>query len=81
MKQMICSNCGTIGVPKTVTEGSFFIELILWLCFLIPGLIYSIWRLTKRHQACRTCGSKDLMPLNSPMGIKLQNEFRQMSKR
>lgn len=75
MKDLICSRCGTRGQTKTVTRGSFFIELILWLCFLIPGLIYSIWRLTTRHEACRSCGSIEMVPVNSPGGKALLNRF------
>jgi hypothetical protein len=77
MAQLICSSCGTVGTPKTVTKGSILIELFLWLCFLLPGFIYSLWRLTTKHKACRACGASSLVPLDSPMGKKLQNEFRQ----
>lgn len=77
MTQLICPNCGTVGTPKTVTRGSIFIEIILWLCFLVPGVIYSIWRLTTRHKACRACGAPNLVPLSSPVGQKLQHDFKQ----
>jgi hypothetical protein len=70
-KTTICTTCGTQGDGKTVTRGSIFIELILWVCFLIPGLIYSVWRLTTRRKACRACGSSALVPLDSPVGRKM----------
>jgi len=73
MSKLICSNCGTVGSPKTITKGNIFIEIILWLCFLVPGIIYSIWRLTTRIEACASCGAENMVPLNSPMGKKLQN--------
>lgn len=76
MSQLICSNCGTIGSPKTVTKGSILIEIVLWICFIVPGLIYSIWRLTTRTKACRSCGADNMVPLTSPMGKKLQSEFK-----
>lgn len=41
----ICSNCGTVGQPVVHTRGSFWIELVLWWFFIIPGLIYTEWRL------------------------------------
>lgn len=47
------------------------IEVILWLMFLVPGIIYSIWRLTSRHQACAMCGGTGLIPLDSPVGQRL----------
>ena len=72
----ICPNCGSIGKPKSVTRGSIFIEIILWLAFLIPGLIYSIWRLTTRHKACPQCLSSHPIPLDSPRGRKLLEDYQ-----
>lgn len=66
--QRICAACGTVGQPKSETRGSILIEIVLWLCFLIPGLIYSIWRLTTRRPVCRACGGHELLPLNTPGG-------------
>lgn len=67
----VCTNCGYVGLPKTVTKGSFLIELVLWLFFLIPGLIYSIWRLTSRHKACPKCEASNMIPTDSPRGKEL----------
>jgi hypothetical protein len=50
--EKFCPNCGTIGKPKKKTKGSFAIEVLLWLCFLIPGLIYSLWRMTSKVPVC-----------------------------
>jgi hypothetical protein len=74
-KQLICGTCGTIGKPRTETRGSIFIEIILWLCFLVPGLIYSIWRLTTRRPVCRECRGHQLMPLTTPAGRALADKF------
>ncbi|MBX6334375.1 YqaE/Pmp3 family membrane protein [Candidatus Saccharibacteria bacterium] len=76
-KTEICPNCGYMGQAKKVTKGSILIEIVLWLCFLIPGLIYSIWRLTSKHLACPQCGAQNLVPLDSPRGRKLQQELSQ----
>lgn len=73
-KEMLCKNCGTIAKPKRVTKGSFFIELVLWICFIIPGLIYSLWRLTTRHDACPSCGEPGMIPLDSPVARKILNQ-------
>jgi hypothetical protein len=68
----ICIVCGsTFDYAKRITEGSFLIEVVLWLFFLIPGLIYSIWRLTSRHDACPACGSGNFVPTDTPVGRKL----------
>lgn len=70
----VCKQCGHHGDPASETKGSFLIEVILWLCFLIPGLIYSVWRLNTRHDVCAKCGSRDLIPIDTPMGRKLMQE-------
>jgi Sel1 repeat len=68
---MICQNCGTRGEPKTITKGSIWIEIILWLCLIVPGLIYSIWRLTTRQKGCPSCGQVSMIPVNTPIGRTL----------
>jgi hypothetical protein len=74
-KDLICSACGTVGAAQSVTKGSLLIEIVLWLCFLIPGVFYSIWRLSSRHKACAACGSQNLIPLDSPVGKQLQSKY------
>jgi hypothetical protein len=75
-KILICSACGTTGKPKSETPGSILIEIILWLCFIVPGLIYSIWRHTKRHDVCRSCGAAQLLPVDSPAGRSLAEKYK-----
>lgn len=66
-EQMVCLQCKTVAVPKRVTPGSFLIEIVLY-CFLIfPGLIYTIWRNTSKHDQCPACKSKNLIPKDTPM--------------
>lgn len=68
-KVSYCTSCGTEGPSKKVTKGSLLIEIILWLCFIVPGLIYSVWRVSSRHQACPSCGATTLVPPNSPVAM------------
>lgn len=72
--EMVCTQCGHVGLPTTVTRGHFAIELILWLCFLLPGIIYSVWRLATRHQACPICGNPHMLPRSAPMAQKFIRE-------
>lgn len=72
---MICRNCMHRGRPRYYTPGSFLIELVLWLFFIIPGLIYSLWRLSSRKRVCASCGQDVLVPVDSPMGRKLVREL------
>ncbi len=64
---MYCKKCGNVGPTKRIMKGSFAIELVLWLFFLLPGLVYSIWRLTTKSRGCSVCGSEDVLPRNSPL--------------
>lgn len=67
---MVCTQCGCTGT-ESHTKGSFLIELVLWLFMCLPGLIYSIWRLTTRGQVCSSCKSDRLVPAHSPTGQNL----------
>jgi len=71
----ICVDTGEVAKPKIDTKGSFLIELVLWLCFIVPGLIYSIWRHTTRAPAIK--GNRNIVPLDSPRGRKLYAELHQ----
>ena len=73
---MICLECGTVGRTKTRTKGSILIELLLWCCFLVPGLIYSVWRMTTRQRVCKCCGSTRVVPITSPAGQRCLNHGR-----
>lgn len=66
--EMVCTRCGTTGYPVTLTKGSIFLEIVLWLMFLLPGILYSIWRLTTKRKGCAACGADELVPVESPTG-------------
>lgn len=63
-----CPVCQHVGPPRTITPGSFLIELVLWLFLILPGLVYSLWRHSARHQACAACGNRHTVPLGTPAG-------------
>jgi hypothetical protein len=72
----ICPHCGTRGAPRIQAKGSLLIEIILWLCFLVPGIIYSLWRLTTKEPVCPTCAAPGMIPAGSPMGRDLVARFK-----
>lgn len=61
-----CSHCGTVARPVTMTKGTFVLEVLLWLLFLLPGMLYTLWRLTTRQKVCPGCGTPNMLPLDSP---------------
>lgn len=67
----LCTQCLTVGKPRKVARGSILMEIFLWCLFIVPGFIYSLWRLSTKANACKSCGSENLVKLNSPMAKKL----------
>jgi hypothetical protein len=67
-----CTACGTVGPTKRMMHGSigveillYFIALFFWVLF-IPAILFSLYRIATAHPGCRKCGSKDVIPLDSP---------------
>lgn len=59
MPRVYCNNCQQCGESKL--KGSGWITLILILFYIIPGLIYMVWRRSGLG-ACKFCDSVDLIP-------------------
>ena len=75
LEEVVCTSCGYVGEPKVITKGSMDVEIVLWLCFLIPGLIYSVWRRSSGQDGCPSCGqTAALIPRASPMAQKFLRE-------
>jgi predicted RNA-binding Zn-ribbon protein involved in translation (DUF1610 family) len=64
--ELYCPNCGTTARSKQVTRGSAGIEIVLWLCFILPGLIYTLWRSSFKLEVCPACGEHGLIPAAAP---------------
>lgn len=76
-----CTACGVVGYPKLVQPGSTGTAVFLWLVFLLPGIIYSIWRANSEHEVCPSCGSPQVIPVDSPVAQKLMgDDYRKMKE-
>jgi predicted RNA-binding Zn-ribbon protein involved in translation (DUF1610 family) len=71
-KVYVCSNCQFTGRGKR--PGSNAIEVILWLCYLVPGIFYSLWRNSKKEKICPQCGAKPMVPFNTVRGKEISLE-------
>jgi hypothetical protein len=81
VKDSLCLSChAVVDAPMRQTKGSFWVELALWIFFCLPGLIYSIWRLTSRQQVCPYCGHGNLIPAASPRGREMVDVYIPASK-
>lgn len=74
LRQHVCTVCHTVSTPGTRTPGSLMIELVLWI-FIVPGLIYTLWRHSARGKVCRACGSTNIVPAKTPAGRKLLRDL------
>jgi hypothetical protein len=74
-KNMFCKTCGHSGESGTFTRGSLGIEIVLWLCLLVPGIIYSLWRSSSRSAKCKACGSVDVVPDGSPVAMAMRKSL------
>ncbi len=70
-KEVVCRDCGFTGELIKKPKGNLAMEIVLWLCFLVPGLLYSVWRMSNRAYCCPTCGGQQLIPTDSPIGRQL----------
>lgn len=70
----VCSNCRTyVSVPKKEMPGSFGVEVLLWFFYIVPGILYSMWRRNEDNwkPVCANCDSKNFVPVSSPEGRRL----------
>ncbi len=49
----------------------FAVAGFLWIVFLLPGLLYTVWRETSRYDACPKCKNASMIPLDTPVGREL----------
>ena len=69
---MVCTVCYKRILPIRESAGSGFVALVLWLFFVIPGLIYTVWMMsTPSKLKCPYCGNYAVVPVNSPRGKEL----------
>jgi hypothetical protein len=76
-----CPNCGTVDYPVLRKSGSTVVEVLLWLFLLVPGVVYSIWRVASKRLVCPKCEHPGTIPLDSPIAKKAlaQNPARPIS--
>lgn len=73
----VCTTCGYVGHPVTTVKGNVLFELLLWCFFIVPGIIYSIWRGSTNQKVCPKCRHSTMIPSDTPLGAKLLQEHRE----
>ncbi len=73
MNQYIkCPNCGYRGASKSIglDVAGFLIAILLLICFVIPGIIYIIWRNSKARQlCCPQCSNTNVVRISKTEAI------------
>lgn len=64
-----CMTCGHDGQAVSRVRGHLWLEVLLWLALLVPGLVYSLWRQTTRARGCALCGSAQIVPADAPAAV------------
>ncbi|HEY9685916.1 MAG TPA: hypothetical protein V6C52_02960 [Coleofasciculaceae cyanobacterium] len=63
---VFCTSCHYLGIPKLKRRGNFFVNWILMIFLVLPGIVYLLWRLcSSRLQFCPQCGSQNVIPARS----------------
>lgn len=76
----VCRDCGYYGEPKQNINPLIRLcwhlplGLCLLACGIVPGLLYFGWLNSRDYAKCRKCGSRSLIPPNSPVGRKIRGE-------
>lgn len=68
---VVCTVCETVDYPRRHTRGSFALEVALWCTFIVPGVIYSLWRVSTREHVCRACGRPATVPFDTPVARRI----------
>jgi len=61
-----CPQCGHVGAARKQMRGSLAVELLLYFFFIVPGLVYSLWRASTKAPTCELCGQPGVIPADSP---------------
>ena len=59
-RQYYCTACKSYS-PEAAKRGNGWIEFVLWMAALVPGVIYSIWRRSGDKRVCRKCRSPTII--------------------
>ncbi len=64
-----CTNCKSTS-PYAPNRGNGWIEVVLYLFYIVPGIIYSIWRRSGNSKICPICKKTSLISAGSNTHVK-----------
>lgn len=67
----LCTNCYESDFQVTKKGGSVTTELLLFLFFIIPGLMFSALRGLTSKSVCPNCGHPHMVPMDSKRAMEI----------
>lgn len=53
-----CPRCGEVDMPTARRRGSLGLHIVLYMMWIVPGVLYGMWRDRKLIFTCRRCGAR-----------------------
>ena len=78
-KKYVCMDCGCQRDPINAKRGLLVIELFMWLLYIFPGVIYSIWRRVRKQQVCPNCRNPSVVLTSSSRAMGMLRLMRAFS--
>jgi len=78
-KKYICMECGCQRDPVEAKRGLLVIEVFMWLLYIVPGVIYSIWRRVRKQQVCPNCLNPSVVLTSSPRAMGMMRLIKTFS--
>ncbi len=50
-----CPSCGEVDLPLARRRGSRLVHVLLYLAWILPGILYGLWRSQVQTFHCRKC--------------------------
>jgi len=69
--EKVCVLCGERVMPRKKTSFSVIIFILLLMLWIIPGLLYLGYCMSKSREVCPNCGGEQLVPINSPAARRI----------
>jgi hypothetical protein len=79
-KKYVCMECGCQRDPIKVKRGLLVIEIFLWLLYILPGVIYSIWRRVRTQEVCPNCLNPSVVLTSSSRAMGMRRLLKGFSQ-
>lgn len=78
-KKYICMECGCQRDPVNAKRGLLVIEIFMWFLYIVPGVIYSIWRRVRTQRVCPNCRNPSVVLTSSSRAMRMMRLIKSFS--